>query len=444
MKGLMTSLCLSMAVVACDGSGGGGDEREKEGVERHTQVKGIAFFHGSLEDGLARAKAEDKLVFVDAYTTWCGPCKMMVLNVFPQEKVGNFYNANFISLKVDIEDEDQNGPELKERYDISVLPTYLYLDHDGEVMHKTTGFIAAERFIVAGKEAMGEEYNVFADLDKRYQEGERAPAFIREYLAEASYAAPGDVMSQENQAHQLRMKKVFDEYIGSKDKTSLINSADFALMESYLDRAHADRDDEYVDYVARNYDAFIKVAPESRVALFLLDAVKRSVGGTARSGDAGYVKYIEELDGLLAPAYKCQLEVIKNRYVYREYLEKLGKMHYEQATMDWGQLLSAAEAEIATKGEAMTGQDYGRLASQFGQCDDVEILKKVLVFARKSHEMDPSARVAMSYIGFLRTLGQNDKAIEIAEQTLASIDEDSGDAGLTMRLTQMLTRLKAR
>lgn len=52
---------------------------------------------------LAKAEKENKLVFFDAYAVWCGPCKLMVKNIFPLETVGDFYNANFINVKIDME-----------------------------------------------------------------------------------------------------------------------------------------------------------------------------------------------------------------------------------------------------------------------------------------------------------------------------------------------------
>ena len=451
-----TVFAFALAFTALVGCSNGDNAQTAETTgsdEKHTEAKGIDFFHGSFEEALVKAEAEDKLVFVDAYTTWCGPCRMMVLNVFPLEEVGEFYNANFINIKLDTEDEDQNGPELADRYEVSVLPTYLYINPDGTVQHQAVGFIEAELFIGEGKEALGEEskiFAVFAELDKRYQAGERDPAFVQEYLAVARSAAPGgdNAMAPELMEHQAKTGPIFEAYMASKAKSELINSKDFALMDAYLH--NSGRDNEYVDFVANNYDAFTKVAPENQVAFFLLEEVKSSVAATARKGDAGYVKYIEELDGLLAPAYKMQLEVIKNDYVYREYLEKLGKIHYEQATKvwDWDQMLADIDVEIAAKaekGEALTANDYTSFARDFGACDDPEILNKVVVYAKKGYEMEPSTTTAMNYLGFLQKLNQTAKAIEVAEHTLASLDKDDPQSAFMVApLNQMLETLKAK
>ena len=57
----------------------------------------------TLEQASAKAKAENKLIFIDCYTQWCGPCKKMSKEVFPQASVGDYMNPKYISLKLDME-----------------------------------------------------------------------------------------------------------------------------------------------------------------------------------------------------------------------------------------------------------------------------------------------------------------------------------------------------
>ena len=51
----------------------------------------------------SKAVKENRMIFMDCYTTWCGPCKMMSNQVFKQKQVGDFFNQNFVNLKVDME-----------------------------------------------------------------------------------------------------------------------------------------------------------------------------------------------------------------------------------------------------------------------------------------------------------------------------------------------------
>ena len=65
----------------------------------------MQFDEGSFSEVLAKAKQEKRMVFMDCYTSWCGPCKMMIQDVFSQEDVGQFMNTRFVNVKLDMEKE---------------------------------------------------------------------------------------------------------------------------------------------------------------------------------------------------------------------------------------------------------------------------------------------------------------------------------------------------
>ncbi|NJC25745.1 thioredoxin family protein [Neolewinella antarctica] len=142
------------------------------------QNAGVAFTEKPFAELLAQAKAEDKLIFIDAYTTWCGPCKMMSAKVFPQERVGEVYNERFINAKIDMEKGE--GPGLAQRYNVAAYPTYLFVDGDGEIAHKGAGYIPADALIALADDATGDES--LGALNKRYDAGERDAEFIQAYL----------------------------------------------------------------------------------------------------------------------------------------------------------------------------------------------------------------------------------------------------------------------
>ena len=71
-------------------------------------AQGIVFSNVSFEEALEKAQQEGKQIFVDVYTSWCGPCKMMAKNVFTQQEVGEYYNEHFVCLKLDAEKETQH------------------------------------------------------------------------------------------------------------------------------------------------------------------------------------------------------------------------------------------------------------------------------------------------------------------------------------------------
>ncbi len=115
------------------------------------QEDGIKFSHIDFKAAKALAKKQNKLIFIDAYTTWCGPCKLMSRTVFKEKAVGDYYNEHFINLKVDM--ETVAGLSLGKKYSVTGYPTFLYLKPDGSLIKKTMGATNSSKFIGYAKSA---------------------------------------------------------------------------------------------------------------------------------------------------------------------------------------------------------------------------------------------------------------------------------------------------
>ena len=110
---------------------------------------GIKFTDARWADVLKKAKAEKKLIFLDAYASWCGPCKMLQKNVFTQKTVGDYFNKKFINVKMDMEKGE--GPALSRVYPLEAYPTLLFINGDGRVVKKAIGYLSADDLIGVGK-----------------------------------------------------------------------------------------------------------------------------------------------------------------------------------------------------------------------------------------------------------------------------------------------------
>jgi len=116
--------------------------------------QGIDFVDATFDEAKKMAKEENKMIFVDFYADWCGPCKWMDKNVYPNSKIGKGYNYHFISIKVDV---DSAESELVERVRIIAIPTYGFFTSNGELIIKQTGSIDLKDFWEMGKMVVTEK-----------------------------------------------------------------------------------------------------------------------------------------------------------------------------------------------------------------------------------------------------------------------------------------------
>lgn len=141
----------------------------------------------TLEQASAKAKAEKKLIFLDCFTQWCGPCKKMARDVFPQETVGKYMNDKFVNLQIDMESE--YGEPLAKKLQISAYPTFVIFNADGKEIGRFLGSHDPISFVKKVEETSKD--NASQTLEQRWASGDRTPEFLREYLStlNASYKA---------------------------------------------------------------------------------------------------------------------------------------------------------------------------------------------------------------------------------------------------------------
>lgn len=143
--------------------------------------QGIQFEEGKkLSEILAKAKHEKKLVFIDGYTSWCAPCKLMSKKTFPLQSVGELYNAKFINAKFDMEKGE--GITIAKKYKINRFPSYLFLDSDGKVVHSANSYMDENEFLQFGKNALDPEQRVGA-LKKKFEAGDKDLEFLKNLAA---------------------------------------------------------------------------------------------------------------------------------------------------------------------------------------------------------------------------------------------------------------------
>ena len=207
---------------------------------------GVYFEDLTFEQALEKAKLNRQMVFVDCYTSWCGPCKYMTSKIFPQEKMGDYLNR-FICVKYDMEKGE--GPDLAKRFGVAAYPTFLLIDMNGNVRHKIVGGGEPDQFIKRVEEAF-DENKATGVLEAKYKSGNREPAFLANYvqMLVATYGKNADVVANE------LFQRLNDEEKVSEDYWFLYTNASLAPAGSAA-----------YNYLLNNRDKFVKSLGEEVV-----------------------------------------------------------------------------------------------------------------------------------------------------------------------------------
>jgi len=120
-----------------------------ENNSKKESEQGVQFIKADWNKALAKAKKQHKLIFLDAYASWCGPCKLSKKNTFPDKEAGEFFNSNFINVAIDMEKGD--GPALSEKFSVRAYPTLIITDANGKFITYTQGYMKPKQLIDFGK-----------------------------------------------------------------------------------------------------------------------------------------------------------------------------------------------------------------------------------------------------------------------------------------------------
>lgn len=189
-------------------------------VPARTIDTGMHFTSGSWAALLAQSRQTGKLIFVDANTTWCGPCKQMQREIFPQKSVSQLYNSNFINVDFDMEKGE--GITFRKQYGIKAYPTFLYINGDGEVVHKTVGSCDAADFRQHGLDALSPHRNLLY-LQTESKNNQNDAGFVATFLAALADAY------EESEADSVAVA-----FLESKDPSTWQQPDNWLLVKQYV------------------------------------------------------------------------------------------------------------------------------------------------------------------------------------------------------------------
>lgn len=260
---------------------------------------GVNFRDLSYEQALEQAKQENKLLFIDCYTEWCGPCKKMMNEVFPQKAAGDFFNPRFVSVKFDMEKGE--GKELSKKFDVHAYPTFLIVRTDGTVQHKLTGSSDLEGFIERVQKGLEEE-NTLPYQHQLYAKGEMSKQQLlayKECLSEANDKEKAAQIYNELLEQLSDSDKMQKEFWGIyEDRSCQIGTPLFNYLLSNLTSIRENVGVEKVDnYLFPKYQKALndyirgiparKFPSRFRIKKTSLDFKYKSTGDIDRNGQSG-------------------------------------------------------------------------------------------------------------------------------------------------------------
>ncbi|SMO56390.1 thioredoxin family protein [Solitalea koreensis] len=157
-------------------------------------AQGIEFDHASWKEVVQKAKEQHKPIFVDVYTSWCGPCRVMASTVFTRPEIGEKFNKGFVNVKIDAEKGE--GIELAKKYKVGSYPTYLFINPvDESLIGQSGSSMPASTFEDVGDKML----NKFAgkteistkEMTDRFDSGNYDEAFLQTYIKRLKYENPG-------------------------------------------------------------------------------------------------------------------------------------------------------------------------------------------------------------------------------------------------------------
>lgn len=369
-------------------------------------AQGIQFNTSSWAEIVQEAKKQDKLIFLDAYTVWCGPCKYMTKNVFVDDAVGAYYNEHFINVKMDMERGE--GKEIAKKYDVQAYPSLFFINADEEVVHMSLGAQDIDGFIALGKAALNPSSQLMS-LQKKFEKGQLAGESILRF-ASASRAAGSE-----------EYESIADAYLKDQDWKNP------DIMKHIYTYALPSRTSKYMKYIMENPADFAGVIGKKSVA---------SKIDLAASMDARVYKVntydLEELTEHMKQYYSGDNVA---PHAYKAYLSSL---MYSEDEKHLATFVEKAP-EMLKADLPLSSSFYNSVAWElYLNTEKESVLKDALKLVDRSLKTEENFYNTDTKAHILYKLGKKIKALVWAKKSVAIAEKGGDDASATLELIKKI------
>lgn len=396
---------------------------------------------------LQKAKNENKYIFVDCYATWCGPCKWMESSIYSLGKVGDYFNKNFIALKVQMDtsklDNDfvkqwyGDASMMKSKYKIMAFPTYLFFSPKGDIVHKDVGAKRFDEFMIVGAEALNSDQQFYTQLSKYHRD-----------VLDASYMKSLARKVKKIESEELG-QEIANNYINRLPSDSLFTKDNIQFMAEFTkgsndrgfemfrdsSRRICEIDERFDTIMCKNIvlsiinNEEIKPYSTTKKGKPDWDKIKSNLKKYLALGDEAFIKYkpVVVYKAEIEPAlkknsdWKIILPLIRNKKLGRSaeyvvgstiiyYLNGLNVTHTEN---DCRNLIAAATYYADSFSAFINADALNTWAyTIFLNSDDKDELSAALNWSKRSNDLESTSPESMdTYANLLYKLGRVKEAI---------------------------------
>ena len=368
------------------------------------QDKGIHFEHGlSWQQVQAKAKTENKYVFMDCFTTWCGPCRFMSANIFPLQDVGDSMNAHFVSVAVQLDTTAADNNEVKswyesghniaKQYNVQAYPTYLIFDANGKIVHRFVGSSDAPAFLSKAAIALNPQTQYYTLLDQ-YKGGKNDTAFLRSMALSAADAYDLETAGT-----------VANEYIATQADLYTKNNLYFIAMFTRSSK------DKGFDLALNHADKVDVVVGKGASDMTVRDIILR---------EEVFPKFVSKDEPVDSPDWSAIQSAIQTKYPSKvNGIMSYAKVVFYRNKGDWNNFAPAVVAYMKLYGSNEHDIQLNDFAwTVFQNCSDMTCVAEALEWSKRSFAKEQIPAYMDTYANILYKMGKKDEAIQWEEKAL--------------------------
>jgi thiol-disulfide isomerase/thioredoxin len=350
----------------------------------YSQNRSIHFIEKPWQEIVAQARTEKKLIFLDAFASWCGPCKWMSANMFTRDSIADYYNKTFICASFDMEKGE--GRTLAKKYGIRAYPSLLFINSDEGMVHERVGAPQKVKDYLEMAVIAQNPDECLAGCIKKYRDGDISPRFIQDFLVRLSEA-------------YIPVNDVLKKYFATQNESDMLNRSNWNIIYRYI----SEMNDPVFEFLVSRQKEYAR--------LYSKDSVYSKIS------DVYYMAYQQVMRNPNQKQVDSTYLSIKQK-ISASGFEDAGKVNFT-AYLNLYQMRGNNKdyLDLAYNGtDRYLGTDYSMLNNVAWQVSslttDVKYLQKALSWSTKSIALKREPSFLDTNASILFKLGRKDDAIK--------------------------------